>query len=298
MSSLTSGRTRVRDGKSASFPFPTLHTEVIDGQMAYFDVGEGEPIVFVHGLVGDFTHFEHVARRLVANGRRVIGVDLPGCGASHKRRGHHDLNGYARDVLTLLDELEIPSAVLAGHSAGGAIVAEAALRAPARVSKLVLLSSAGLRRYPMATHVAARAVLRPWLLERSLDRLAMPLLDLVLKDKNQYTEKFIADALDRPKQPASMEMARVMSDLVPDLIHASVLDRAHHFRMPVLLLWGDTDRLIPKESAEILQQRLASGRLVMLPGCGHMPMIERPEIVTDELERFLGPVVLPQRKAA
>ena len=266
--------------------------------MAYFDVGEGEPIVFVHGLVGDFTHFEHVARRLVANGRRVVGIDLPGCGASHKRRERHDLGGYARDVLTLLDALDVPSAVLAGHSAGGAIVAEAALRAPARVSKLVLLSSAGLRRYPVATHVAARAVLRPWLLERSLDRLAMPLLDLVLKDKNHYTEKFIADALDRPKQPASMEMARVMSDLVPDLIHASVLDRAHHLRMPVLLVWGDTDRLIPKASAALLARRLERGRLVPLAGCGHMPMIERPETVTDELERFLGPVARPQRKAA
>ncbi len=146
--------------------------------------------------------------------------------------------------------------------------------------------------------MAARAVLRPWLLERSLDRLAMPLLDLVLKDKNQYTEKFIADALDRPKQPASMEMARVMSDLVPDLIHASVLDRAHCLRMPVLLMWGDSDRLIPKESAQILQQRLRAGRLVMLPGCGHMPMIERPEVVTHEIERFLPPIELFQRKAA
>jgi len=289
---------RVGDGKSSSFPFPTLHADVIDGEMAYFDVGEGEPIVFVHGLVGDFTHFEHVAQRLVANGRRVIGVDLPGCGASHKRRERHDLSGYARDVLTLLDVLDVPSAVLAGHSAGGAIVAEAALRAPSRVSKLVLLSSAGLRRYAAGTHLAAKAVLRPWLLERSLDRLAMPLLDLVLKEKNQYTAKFIADSLDRPKQPASMEMARVMADLVPDLMHASVLDRAHHFRMPVMVLWGDTDRLIPKESAELLSQRLLRGRLVMLPGCGHMPMIERPEFVTAELERFLGPVVIPEQRRA
>jgi pimeloyl-ACP methyl ester carboxylesterase len=279
-------------------PFKADRIELSAGPIHFREAGEGEPIVFVHGLVGDFTHFEHVARRLVDSGRRVIGIDLPGCGASHKRRERHDLNGYARDVLTLLDELDVPSAVLAGHSAGGAIVTEAALRAPGRVSKLVLFSSAGLRRYPVATHTAARAVLRPWLLERSLDRLAMPLLDLVMKDKNQYTQKFIADALDRPKQPASAEMARVMSDLVPDLIQASVLDRAHNLRMPVLLMWGDTDRLIPRESADLLARRLVNGRLVKLPGCGHMPMIERPEVVTDELERFLGPVALPQRRAA
>ncbi len=281
---------RACDGKSPSFPFKTRRLSVIDGEMAYFDEGEGEPIVFVHGLVGDFTHFEHVAKPLVESGRRVIGVDLPGCGVSHKRRQRHDLGGYARDVLTMLDELDVPRATLVGHSAGGAVVAEAALRAPARVRSLVLLSSAGLRSYPRATHLAARAVVRPWLLERTLEHLAMPLLDLVLRDRNQYTEKFVRDALSRPVFPTMSEMARVMADLVPELVKPSVLDRAHFLRMPVLVVWGSTDKLIPQESADLLSRRLARGRLVTLDGCGHMPMIERPHDVLRELQEFLGPV--------
>ncbi|NUP04654.1 MAG: alpha/beta fold hydrolase [Polyangiaceae bacterium] len=277
------------NGRSQSFPFPTLRLNTIDGDMAYFDHGEGPPVVFVHGLVGDFTHFEHVAVRLAARGHRVIGVDLPGCGISHKRRDRHDLGSYARDVLTLLDELGIARASLVGHSAGGAIVTEAALRAPSRVSRVGLLSTAGMRRYPRATKLAARALINRWILERTLERLAMPLLDFVFVEKNAYTEKFVRDALDRPVDATSTEMARVMADLVPDLIPASVLDRAPSLKMPMLMLWGDADKLVPMESVEWLASRMPHATFKLMPACGHMPMIERPERTARELAAFLEP---------
>lgn len=271
-----------------TFPFPTKRLRIRDGEVAYFDHGEGQPLLFVHGLVGDFTHFEHVADRLVALGYRVIGIDLPGCGSSHKKRSKYDLESYALDVLDVLDVLGLESVTLGGHSAGGAVVAEAALRAPHRVDGLVLLSSAGLRAYGPGTETAARALLRPWLLERSLEHLAMPLLDMVLVEKNAYTEKFVRDSLDRPKFPTLREMARVMSDFVPDLVRPTILDRAERFSMPVLVLWGDADRLVPAESAAALSARLPHASLRLLSCCGHMPMIERPETVAREIAAFLG----------
>ncbi len=273
---------------SATFPYPTRRLRVRDGDVAYFDHGEGPALLFVHGLVGDFTHFEHVATRLVETGHRVIGVDLPGCGASHKRRRRYDLAGYALDVLDVLDALRLDRVTLAGHSAGGAVVAEAALRAPDRVERLVLLSSAGLRTFAPGSEAAARALLRPWILERSLEHLAMPLLDLVLVDKNAYTEKFVRDALDRPKFPTLREMARVMADFVPELVRPTVLDRAHRFTLPVLVLWGDADRLVPPESASVLARRLPDATLRVLSSCGHMPMVERPETVAREISAFVA----------
>jgi pimeloyl-ACP methyl ester carboxylesterase len=271
---------------------------VHDGSVAYFDHGDGPAVLFVHGLVGDFTHFEHVATRLVDRGFRVLGVDLPGCGDSHKRRDSHSIPGYARDVLTVMDHLGIDRASLVGHSAGGAVVAEVAYRSPARVERLGLMSSAGLRRYSRATEVLARTVVRPWLLEKTLERLALPLLDLVLVEDNEYTKKFVADALNRPVQPASGEMARVMADLVPELVRATVLDRCHLFDMPVLVVWGDDDKLVPRESVEILRRRVADARFLELAACGHMPMIERPDVVAAELVRFLGGAAESSSRAA
>jgi pyruvate dehydrogenase E2 component (dihydrolipoamide acetyltransferase) len=285
------------DGRSPSFPFPTKKTHVVDGPMAYFDHGDGPPVVFVHGLVGDFTHFEHVATRLASHGHRVIGVDLPGCGASHKRRQRFSVDVYARDVLAFADSIGLEDFSLVGHSAGGAISTVAALRAPRRVKKLALLSTAGMRRYPRAAHVAAKMVVRRALLERTLERLAMPLLDLVFVDRNGYTEKFVKDALDRPVDPTLREMARVMEHLVPDLMHATVLDGAPRLGMPLALIWGDTDRLIPEESAREILARVPSARLLRLSSCGHMPMIERPEAVARELSTFLGAVGATRRAA-
>jgi pimeloyl-ACP methyl ester carboxylesterase len=278
---------------SRSFPFPTKRVRVRDGDVAYFDHGSGPTVLFVHGLVGDFTHFEHVSARLVEAGFRVIGVDLPGCGASHKRRRRYDLDGYVRDVLDVIDALGLESVALAGHSAGGAVVADAALRASDRVERLVLISSAGLRSYGPLAPAAARTLIRPWWLERSLETLAMPLLDLVLVDENAYTRKFVRDSLNRPKQPTLREMARVMSDFVPDLVRPTILDRAAYFTMPVLVIWGEADRLVPPESARLLCARMPSVKLRMLTSCGHMPMIERPEAVAREIASFLGRACAP-----
>ncbi len=277
------------DGKSPTFPFPTKRLTIHDGEVAYFDEGEGPEVILVHGLVGDFTHFEHVATRLVARGHRVIGVDLPGCGASHKRRERHGVARYARDVLDFMDALDLEEASLVGHSAGGAIVAEAALQAPQRVMRLGLLSSAGMRGYPPGARLATRAIASRWLLERTLERLAMPLLDLIFVEKNAYTEKFVRDALDRPAESTCVEMARVMSDLLPELVMPSVLDRAALLRQPTLVLWGATDRLVPPDSVKILQRRLAQATFTRLPACGHMPMIERPEATSRALAAFLEP---------
>ena len=74
---------RKGNGRSQSFPYPTRFAHMTDGPVAYFDEGAGEALVFVHGLVGDFTHFEHVVPGFAAS-HRVAGIDLPGCGLSCK----------------------------------------------------------------------------------------------------------------------------------------------------------------------------------------------------------------------
>jgi pimeloyl-ACP methyl ester carboxylesterase len=275
------------NGRSQTFPFSTQFADIQGGPVAYFDAGTGEALIFVHGLVGDFTHFEHVAPAF-AEGFRVAGLDLPGCGISCKPGSRHSIQGYARTLLDWMTYVGIERATLVGHSAGGLVAAQAALIAPRRVSRLVLMSSAGLRRYGPVTQWLARGLLRPRLLAATLERLAMPMLDHVFATRNAYTEKFVADSLDRPIHPTLPEMAKVFSDLTPDLLSPLVLDRAWSFTMPVLVLWGDADRLIPAESATEVASKMPSAKLVMVPECGHMPIIEKPGAVIEALRRFVG----------
>jgi len=267
------------------------------GEVAYFDAGEGEPLVFVHGLVSDFTHFEHIALPLSRH-FRVAGLDLPGCGISCKPSDRHSIHGYAETLLSWLESRGLTSATLVGHSAGGQIVAEATRLSPKIARRLVLLGASGMRRFPPIASVAARAIFQPWLLSRTLDRLALPILDQVFVTRNAYTEKFVKDALDRPIHPTIDEMAKVFHDLVPDLLEPTILENVDRFQMPVLIVWGDRDRLIPRKSVEAVARRLPNVMLKIIPGCGHMPMIECPDTVVRAIEEFCGASGAPSRTNA
>jgi pimeloyl-ACP methyl ester carboxylesterase len=275
-------------GRSRSFPYRTRHAQLDGGRVAYFDEGQGPALLFVHGLVGDFTHFEHVVPSF-ATGHRVIGVDLPGCGLSDKRRDvRHSVWTYARAIHELCERLGLERVTLVGHSAGGQVVAAAAELRPDLCERLVLVNSAGLRHYPLPMRWAARAVVRPWLLTRVLERAAMPILDQVFHERNAYTEKFIRDAMDRPPFPLLDEMSKVFTDLVPELMVGTVVDGARKLTMPTLVIWGDRDRLVPLPRVQRATRRLPHGRLEVIRDCGHMPMIEKPAIFIDLLSGFLA----------
>jgi pimeloyl-ACP methyl ester carboxylesterase len=274
------------NGRSQSFPFQTRFAHLSDGPVAYFDEGQGEPLLFIHGLVGDFTHFEHVAPTF-AKSHRVAGLDLPGCGISCKPLSRHTVEGYARTVLDWMSALGMEKATLVGHSAGGMVSAMTAVLAPHRVERVVLLSPAGLRRYSRPIRFLARTVIRPRLLNATLERLAMPMLNQVFATRNEYTEKFIADALNRPTHPTLTEMAKVFHDLMPDLVSPAVLDRAREIRAPMLVVWGERDKLICRNAVDEVASVLPSTTFKKVTQCGHMPMIERPAEVIDSLRDFL-----------
>jgi pimeloyl-ACP methyl ester carboxylesterase len=98
----------------------------------------GPPLVLVHGAGGTHRHWPEELRALP--GRRVLALDLPGHGGS-PGPSLSSIGAYARSVLAALDALEIPSAVLAGHSMGGAIALTLALEAPSRVAGLALVAT-------------------------------------------------------------------------------------------------------------------------------------------------------------
>ena len=117
-------------------------------RLAYIDAGSGtEPIVFIHGLATNAGYFRYNIPEL-ARTHRVIAIDLPGYGKSEKKTSFpYTLSFYASSVSTLLHELNIDRAVIAGHSMGGQIAMLLALQEPALVSKLVLLDPAGIESF-------------------------------------------------------------------------------------------------------------------------------------------------------
>lgn len=275
------------DLRSKTFPYATRYVDTPQGPVAFFDEGTGPAMIFVHGLGGDFTHFEFVAPAF-ASQYRVIGIDMPGCGLSCKPSARQSIRGYATTVLRVMDHLGLRCATLVGHSAGGQVVADAAVLAPSRVERLVLINAAGLRDYWVPLRLLARAILRPALLERVLEPAARPILSQVFHGRNVYTEKFIADSLNRPQQPLLGELAKVFHDLAPDLLSPSVVSNASRLTMPTLVIWGSKDRLVPLATVRRATAALPNARLEVIHHCGHMPIIEQPETTVALMRAFLA----------
>ncbi|HEX5980329.1 MAG TPA: alpha/beta fold hydrolase, partial [Thermoleophilaceae bacterium] len=118
----------------------------IDGTpVNYVDIGEGElePIVFVHGLGGQWQNFlENIPR--AAQERRVIALDLPGFGCTPDPAGRITISGYGHCVDALCEKLSLGRVDIVGNSMGGFVAAEVAIQFPQRIDQLILVSAAGI----------------------------------------------------------------------------------------------------------------------------------------------------------
>jgi pimeloyl-ACP methyl ester carboxylesterase len=271
--------------------------------LMYFDAGSGPAIVVIHGLGANLTHFEHVAPPLVKAGYRVCGLDLPGFGLSGKPRRRYTVRWLARAVTSLMDHLGIGSATLAGHSLGGLVAADAALNERDRVERLVLISSAGLFRMPLPFQWMARTIMRPGLVAAALERHARALLETrVFEERNQNVERFIEQSVTRQDPRFVGDLTRVMWSMRHELTRYHLFDKVERLTLPTLVMYGGCDKLLPTALVPGWARRLPAGELEVIERCGHMPIIEKPELVVTRMKAFLrrtaAPIQLPFKRAA
>ena len=276
-------------GRSRTFPLPQRVADDAH-RTVYFDEGAGRALVMVHGLGANFTHFEPLVRALVGR-HRVAGLDLVGCGWSRKPRVHYTVDLLRDHLLDFLDRRGIERATLIGHSMGGAVVLAAALARPGLAEGLVLIDAAGISPLPAWMRASAPVMLRRHLLLPLLGLGAGLILDNVFVDSpeaNRHVRWFREMSLvDAPGYPNLRDFARVGETLCRDLVRRDYSAELRHVHAPVLVVWGDADRLVGLSGALRRLDGFRRLRTVVVPGCGHMPMVERPAETLAHIERFL-----------
>jgi pimeloyl-ACP methyl ester carboxylesterase len=283
---------RLKPSRSETFPFAEQVFMYGDVPVVYFDSGrpkKNAPVMlFVHGLGGNLTHFEYLVAPFRKDGWRVCGLDLPGFGVSGKPQREYTMTYLSGAVVALMDHLGIESASLCGHSLGGLVCSVVGLEYPQRADRLVLLSTAGLFKMPLPLQVAARTMMRRGLVAFALERNARRLLDLVFAQSNPRTERFIEQSLTRPDDRFVADLARVMWAARRDLTRYHLLDQVERLRMPVLVIWGGKDRLLPFKEVPAWAARLPDGELEVFEACGHMSLIEEPDRVVARMKAFFA----------
>ncbi len=276
----------VHPGRISGFPLSQFR-DADPYQTVFFDAGEGDPIVFVHGLGGNLTHWRFVAPEL-AETHRVIGMDLPGFGESLRPKEPYSYDLMADSVFSLMDRRGVERATVVGHSFGGAVATGMALSHPERVRGLVLINAAGFHRFPRWMQEGSRVALHPSVLMPSLFLSVYWILENVCRLDRPEVQAFRRSALRlKGGYKFLSDMAAAAHGLRADLVGRNFLDRLDELQLPVHMVWGDDDRLLPPEPGAAAAAQMPDARMTRLPGVGHMPIFEGPETVVDAIRDVL-----------
>ncbi len=230
----------------------------------------------------------------------VYSLDLPGFGGSDRLSGPTDLAAFGRSVLEFLDVLGVTEPVrIVGNSLGGAVALQTVGLAPERFSALILVDSAG-----FGSELAAelRALALPGinrLLLRPSRRAAELQVRGIFHDPSLVTPSRVDLAYALASRAGSaevlLEIGRSLGGLrgVRPEWRRQLLDQLRELDVPVLLIWGENDRVLPARHLDAARQVFPAARTHLFPATGHMPQIERPAEFGEVVIGFLDEVVAP-----
>jgi pimeloyl-ACP methyl ester carboxylesterase len=247
----------------------------------YLEGGRGAPLVLLHGFGANKDSFVRVAKYLTPHYRVVI-PDLSGFGESAKPpQADYAPRAQAERLRTLVHALGLGKLHLGGNSMGGHIALTYAARYPKEVASLWLLDAAGVWSAPPSElrKIMTDTGENP-LLVKNEEEFAR-LISLVTA-KPPMIPRPLLDVLAQPRiQNYALEQ-RIFKQIAAD----SVEERIRGLAIPALIVWGQQDRVLHPATAGILQMLLIRSEVVMMPGVGHVPMLEEPEKSALDYLRF------------
>jgi len=270
----------------AGTPFRAQYRTIDGTRLRIIDSGNGTPVVLIHGVGASLYAWRYALPPLVAAGYRVVAFDNRGFGFSDKPAHGYSTGDYTRLVVALLDSLGISSAVLVGHSMGGVIAAEMALRHPDRVRGLVLIDAAGygvswpgvlkIARWPFVGAIATSLRGR-WITGRILRSTYADPTKVTEADVDQYYAPV-------PDPDFGIALRGVLREFRFDSLAGG---RLANLQTPTLIVWGAGDRWIPVSNGSRFARELPRNAFDVLPHTGHAVAEESHDAVNGLLLDFL-----------
>lgn len=261
------------------------------GEIHYTESGSGFPILMIHGFGGSNRDF-YILDSLINKDYRVIRVDLPGFGLSDFPKLTGKDIDYTKEYDAyfnfLLDTLNLDSCYVMGNSLGGMMAWNLTVKHPNVVRKLILFNSAGYAMEKVSKSANAyifRYKMVQLLLQRGIPKFATAKgVGRVFYKAPMLTEEKVQRLNDfwnrEGNLPHILAMASSKKYLDQNLIK--------QINCPTLIVWGKYDKIVSPEYAEQFHQDIKGSQVVIYDSCGHVPMLERPEDVRNDVIQFLN----------
>lgn len=271
---------------------PPSQFVALDGMLVHLrDQGPRDdpvPIVLLHGTSASLHTWEGWVSVLEQE-RRVISLDLPGFGLTGPfPDGDYRMAHYSAFLARVLDQLQVPRAVVAGNSFGGQLAWQFALDQPQRVERLVLVDAAGYPRNATSIPVGFRLAQIPALAPLMANLLPRQMIEASLRNVYGDPSKVSAELVDRYYELTLRTGNR--GALRQRFIQAEAgqgYQRIAEIKVPTLIIWGGRDQLIPPDNAERFRRDIPGSQLVLFEELGHVPQEEDPLRTVAVLQRFL-----------
>lgn len=246
-------------------------------QVAYSDVGTGEPLLLLHGFMGDGACWKSLASRLQTD-YRCISLDLLGFGDSAKPKIRYDIAQQVAFVGQFLSAIDLDPCTIVGHSLGGWVASAFALAHPDRVRALVLAAPAGIRddsfcgRYDHLRPLLWRTPIVDWGLT-----LAQPIAALTKQSQSLAQIRWFRREINAQPAARSFLVDRLRPEDAIDTVETEI----HRLRTPTLVVTGDRDETIPLWHSETYASQIPGARLEIIPNADHaLPQAHAAELAS------------------
>ena len=241
----------------------------------YKIAGQGPAILILHGWGGSSDSWIQVQEILAREGFKIIVPDFPGFGKSKTPFEPWGVKEYSNFVLNLTKILELQNFFLLGHSFGGRVAIKFSVLYPEKIKSLILCDSAGIKqkwgigeKLIFQISKIGNAIFTPTPLRRFKDK-AKNLFYIFLRHRD-YAK---ADG--------------TMRETIKKVLTEDLLKDLPQIKIRTLIIWGESDKLVPVKYAHIFKEKIENSELKILPKIGHSPHLEVPEKLAEIIINFL-----------
>ena len=294
---VTSLSAQEKISETVTYDLPVKTIQINSDTIAYADNGGGEKtLLFVHGLSSNLDSWKKNIAGLSSD-YRCIAVDLPGYGKSSRSKTDYSLAEYADILNKMVEKMGLENVVLAGHSMGGQIAMHSVLKYPDSYKKLILIAPAGIETFKAEEAAVMKASYTPAMVVATSDEQVLANYKLNFYSFPEDAQAMVDDRIAMKSAADFPEYAETVVNNIHAMLAEPVIDRIGEIEVPVLMIFGKNDMLIPNKyfhPSESIDSLIETSREIFnnievrtINEAGHFVNFEQAEKVNKEIRDFL-----------